>query len=875
MLFAFIFIQGIIIVLQLNKREIVTVVFIYPFGNYINAGNNTREPRSELNLFLLVKQIKLLLYKPIPALFSKATVLLVVACFLSAAGFTQEENFDSVPVFRVAPAACVTAPSRISLPLQKPDDFRKSFLSFIQPGADTLKNPFRYKPKLPVINAKAGRDVIKNLESELKKNLTTPVVFNKATAGVSGQAGNFNSDSAQHYNYNLFDAELSGSILGIPFNSLYQNHYHPFITSSNLNRISFRYDREEYLENLKRKLKDKFNPEDYLTAIKDPVEMMKTMAEKALRNEFDNLKSQFAGLLDDKINQVGNLQDLFLKDIGRLRQQLLSPEWLKKLNDAQQLAAQLQNRINTGEPTDEQQFTQVKNEIRKYRGVQELVTVLETHSKKWQQSGLIQKIKESGLLKKEMIRKIINDPGMIRKIAKQKLDLNSLQRLFLSITKLNAGQSTADFSRMLTGNTLLNGLNAGFLLNNNRSLGVMAGTQRTFNSVMDLPFTNNIFNSNNTMTGLRLMSGPGNNSIISLLAFQTNNYNLFPLAGFALPRRSVVAGISRQFAINKTSWIETELSKSSGYFLNELNGDSANINRKFSDLFGSGDFLKSLAASVNYSGYFEEIDLSNETFIKYSGIRYDNPATAFVPAGTIEAGTGVRKSFYKKKLQLHARTQWREYKFSETSGRRWRNTHHFIDVKWRMKRGQSLSLRYQPAKSVTVSAGEKKLNFVTERLAAAATIAAKARSFQYRNYLTLAWQRNKYGSQSALFSGNQSLQITSLQNFIIGSQSFYTNIAYNRTNSPSAFIFFNTSFSADAGVSYMIGKNLSASSSLNYNSVKGWYRQVAYRQSLAGQVGKKINMDLYLDIGKNVKLLQPLPYSLFRAEWSVQYMFNQ
>jgi len=91
----------------------------------------------------------------------------------------------------------------------------------------------------------------------------------------------------------------------------------------------------------------------------------------------------------------------------------------------------------------------------------------------------------------------------------------------------------------------------------------------------------------------------------------------------------------------------------------------------------------------------------------------------------------------------------------------------------------------------------------------------------------------------------------------------------------SAFIFFNTSFSSDLGITYIIGKNLSASSSLNYNSIMGWYRQVAYKQSLGGQLGKRIKLDLYLDIGKNLKLIQPLPYSLFRAEWSVQYMLNQ
>src|SRR5688500_16438115 len=135
-----------------------------------------------------------------------------------------------------------------------------------------------------------------------------------------------------------------------------------------------------------------------------------------------------------------------------------------------------------------QEFYILKKELEQYKGTSQLVKIVEEHNKKWQESGLIKKIQESGLLKKEKILQIINDPGIIRKMAKQKLDLNGLQRLFLSITKLNAGQSTADFSRLLTGNTLLNGLNTGIQMGNsgNKSIDLFAGSQRTFNSIMDI-----------------------------------------------------------------------------------------------------------------------------------------------------------------------------------------------------------------------------------------------------------------------------------------------------------------------------------------------------------------------------------------------------
>ncbi len=723
----------------------------------------------------------------------------------------------------------------------------------------------------------AYNNLFREISGDMKKKLESPFNLTDGSISLLGLSSNLNNDSLFQNNYNLFDANIGGSVLGIPFAALYQNHYYPFIPEGNQNRLSFRYDRNAYVDQIKKKLAGKFNPEEFLQNAGDPAQMLKAAAEKALRSELNNIKEQYKGLLDDKVNKLGKLEDLFSKDINAVRQLLVNNKWLEQLQNHSAMLGQLQNQINTGQPIDTQQYNFLKAELEKYKGTQNLVKILETHNKKWQESGLLKRIKESGLFKQELINKIANDPSIIRKMAKQKLDLNSLQRLFLSITKLNAGQTTADFSRLLTGNSLLHGVNAGFLLNNKKSIDLLAGKLKTYNSLLDLPFTNNIFNNNSKMLGLRLENGAqgGSNSSLSLLAYQTFEGSQFPFNVASLPRRSMVIGISRRIEINKTNTIEAELSKSSGYYSNELTGDPTDSRRNTKDLLNTQDLGKSIAASVNYNGEFEKIDMQAETFIRYAGINYDNPATSFVPAGTKEAGAGIRKLFFSKKLQVYARTNWRQYKFSETSDNQWRNSNHFMDVKWRMNKGQSVSLRYQPVRSVRVVNGIKSVNASTERLAATANIAARIRSLQYRNYVTLGWQKNIYAYQNAGVGSNRSLQVSSMQSFVIGKNVFYSNTSFNKVNNASAFIFFNTSFNTDLGITYAIGKNLSASSSVNYNSIQGWYQQVAVKQSLAGELGKKIKMDIYVDIGKNIKTFQPLPFSLFRAEWSVQYMFNR
>src|SRR4029077_7420724 len=134
-----------------------------------------------------------------------------------------------------------------------------------------------------------------------------------------------------------------------------------------------------------------------------------------------------------------------------------------------------------------------------------------------------------------------------------------------------------------------------------------------------------IYNTDNRMIALRYNKGEQgmNSSSFSLLTFQTMPNEQLPFMNYSTPRKSVVLGISRQLEINKTNHVDLEFSKSSGSFANEMNSDSSKVNNGFGDFLDPDNFLRSFAASVNYSGEFENIHLRAETFIRYAGINYD------------------------------------------------------------------------------------------------------------------------------------------------------------------------------------------------------------------------------------------------------------
>jgi len=708
----------------------------------------------------------------------------------------------------------------------------------------------------------------------LRKALEAPIQINSISALYSGlyQAAPSVNESV-HVNDLNFQAGMS--LLSIPVQLKYIYQDYSQSGQPGLNVFSFKYDLDAYSQSLKKLMGRKFNPKDFLPENFDPVELLKTQAENALRHDIRKLKEQYKGLLDGHISKIGDLQNIALQDLSGLRQQLLQPKWLEELTRKADYFAQLQTRIQKGEKVDEAILSNLENELESYEGIKALFAKIEEHKAKWAQSGLIEKMKESKLLQNQKLLEIARDPRKIALAAQKELNLNSIQKLFLKISKLNLGQSTPNISSLSAGKILFQGLHSS-LLTRQGSIAALAGNMHTFNSIQDLAFANAIHPNDNHLLGFQMNRNinAGNQSSLSFLTFQTLGGNQFSFPGSALPRRSQVITIREVLELDKANRIDVELSKSASSLVNGLDADSNQLNPKLQNLMGEGSFLGNTAISLQYNGSTQDIGLEHDLVIRFAGLQYNNPSSSFVPAGTKEAGVNLKKQFLKTKLQLMVRSNWREYQFSSQSDWRWQNFYSLADLKWKMRKGQYVSLRYQPSKYLKVSDGTKMMNSSLERIAANASLIKKFGRFQYRNNLTLAYQENKSFVDNSLVA-NISLQITSFQNFFINGRSFFNNTTYNYVDQASSFIFYNSTFHSEWGTSYSIGTSISATTGLNYQSVKDWYQQIAFRQTISGQLGKTLNIYLYIDAGKNIKILQPVPYGPVRAECSIQYQFNQ
>lgn len=684
-------------------------------------------------------------------------------------------------------------------------------------------------------------------------------------------------DSLNEYRFTQSVISSVIDINGIPLNAGYQYQYNTNpLFSGEVSRYSFSFDKDKYLDNLKKKIAGKFNPEELVP--KDlSVERLKTEAASMLSGEINTIREKYKGLLDAKVKELGDFNQLFEKDITSLGRQLQDGTAMKSIKEKELLLAQLQERLNAGEKIDEQSFEQLKKDLLVGKGVNEMIAKIKQHKDRWENSGLIKIIKQSEITRQLKIRQLISDPAGIGKIAKDKLNLNGLQKLFLKITKLDIGQSDASLSELTLKDYLSKGINANFL-NNNKSLALIAARQPELNSIWDYGLGNNLVSKSNSVKGFTL--GKGSNeqahNHLSMLVFRQAGVpfsNFTPSTGFN--RLTVVTTVNSQMNFGEKSSLAVEVSNSSSQFTNEINLSDSSRTRKsaLNNLLSLKDMIKSLAATVSYRGEYSKIDLSQEWSVRYVANGYYNPGNSFLPSGAKEIRTAVRKSFLQKRMVINIRASLRDYDFTNNGTQKWISSSLNTDLKWKMRKGQFIGLRYTSSSATKHSDKERQPVSAFNLLTAEGNMYKKLGHVGYRNYFSIGFQRNRNQVYNAGISTNKSMLYTVMQTLSVGKKMIYWNTNYSHVNNTSGLVFFNTTVMSEAGCAYTF-KGISLSSAIAYSAVNDWYKQLSLRQTLSGEIGKRFVMSVYVNAGKNLRLYQDIPVSPVRAEWSVQYLFK-
>jgi hypothetical protein len=686
---------------------------------------------------------------------------------------------------------------------------------------------------------------------------------------------------AKYYNGNL-NLNTEWTFLGIPVSFSFNNQYFSDVSNQVQNNFSFRFDKDGYLGQLKKRIADKSDPANIINDLTDPLADIKQQAEQLFHSDLSDIDSRYGGMLDKEINSIlSGTSSVFLIDEKALRQKWMNVKFIRQVTHDEALLSSLLQKVNKGDKVNPDDISSLKNSVLRYKALQELLQKVEQHKAKWEKSGMLKKIKDFELLKKIRVEELVNDPSFIRKQAKQHLSLKGLQRFFLSMNKLNIGQDALSLSPMSFNHFLSNGFNTEFITGKGRTLMLMAGKQRDFNSILDYGFENSIFSDNGQMKALRIGMAKTkvSSSHVSVSSFaQSSGMNStgFSFNPANMIRQVLVTTISNNLSLGKTGNISVDLSRSATAYQGDNRTSDTVLDTKnnFSRIFSAENFMANTAFSFNYSDENPENGLSYQVNFSKVANGYDNPGNSFLTNGSLEAGGRIRKQFLKNKLQASLRTNIREYKFNDELDRRWRSLFFVLDAKWKLKKGQFVSLRYQPNRMLRIEDGVKSKASSIDRVSVETNIYKKIARTDYRHLLSLTYFKNMYALTALENVSAVSLQVNSNQNILLGKNILSANCSYTYSDNQSQYVFFNSSFSSDISYSINLFRSISSSSGIVYSSVNNWYQQAGFRQSLNGEINKKFYISLFVDARKNLKLSQPLWADPIRVDLNVRYIID-
>lgn len=683
-------------------------------------------------------------------------------------------------------------------------------------------------------------------------------------------------------NYNsIFDfgADLSIATIPIQLSSQRLNQLN-LLGTNTINNYRINFNKDEYISSLKSKLKGKFNPEELLDHQMDILKTVKDQAMQSLKNDVELIKEKYSSLKQSEVLEVLQAENLFEADISSISKKILPEGDIEKITSEKTLLDQLQNKINNGLPIDRNNYDSLKMRMEKYKGLEAIINKMNEHKSNWKKNGLIDKIAAFKNFHAEKIEQVINDPESIKKLALEKLRLNKIQRFFLNVNKLNIGQNALSTGKLSINDLISKNISSEFL-KKNKYLGVVTGKQNTVNSLNDLPFSDIINSTNNNIKAATYGKGDINGSYknLSLIAFSQNK-NLNDIFQSYSPARSLMVGtISNKWVIGNNSFISTEISRSSMQYSNEISSIGSSYNssssKAFQGLLKNDNILSNMALSFAYQAEFRDKDLSYNINAVAVSNGYNNPASSFLNNGK-ELDANFKKQFLKRKLQLSFRTSLRQYDYSIVGNSKLNSSYFVYDIKWKFSKANFFSFRYQPSRSIKIDEGTRLPVSQLNRVSFELNLNRRLASTYYRNYLNLAYQNNDLSFNDINKSHSKTVSLNNVQNITVGKHLLYWNNNFNfsTSNTPSQF-YLNSSVLSDLGITYTLLKTVSASSSLNYNSVKAWYNQIGLRQTISGTIGNNLELSMYVNVGKNINLYQPELYSAVRGDLSIKYALER
>ncbi|MEP7280033.1 MAG: hypothetical protein ABI813_15405 [Bacteroidota bacterium] len=664
--------------------------------------------------------------------------------------------------------------------------------------------------------------------------------------------------------------------MGIPMALQFSRQDYTGPVHSHRNVISFRFNREDYLNSLRDKIRSQTAMVHIALApaYNELLKKMKEAMQAELHASLDSINNIYKGVLSNTLEKLGDATNL-LKEQGSLwEQKLRSIEEGQVINYKKNLLAQMQQELNAGGTINTVLFDSLLLSVQKAEGVDKIINQLRSFKKNFQKTGLLQKIEQAEQIQNDHVQEWLQDPDKIKSLAKEALDLNGIQKFFLNMSQLSMGLNTVSLSPLTVYQYSIQGISAAFF-NNKTYLFVMAGKQAGSENRLGGPLPIPLTYSGTSIMGLRAGKGDisGLHTHVSLFSYRQDKANDNSGVYNTVPSHTLVAGFSQQIKLNENNSLGIELSKSAHtYKIDQSIADTLSGSDLAKQFVNGDDFLQQMAIALQWHGELKDRAFSYDLHGSKIGEAYNNPGNPFLSSGTLELGGSGKKAFLKNRLLVSAKADYHEYRFNSNSTK-WCNYHFSFREKWKLKGGQYISLQYQPYCAVRFQGNAKYSVMSGNSLSLEGNFRKRFGAFSYQHTASLSILKSHFRPDS-LSSGGTAFLLSSIQTITINSKSYYLNLQYNKTGSPVLMPTISTQLNADAGLSYSICKGVLVSTALTYNYTREWFQQFGIKQTISGAIGERFTVSVFAVIAKNIKTYRDNNIENTRIDWSLQYLLK-
>ncbi|PJJ79988.1 hypothetical protein [Mucilaginibacter auburnensis] len=455
---------------------------------------------------------------------------------------------------------------------------------------------------------------------------------------------------------------------------------------------------------------------------------------------------------------------------------------------------------------------------------------------------------------------------------------NPVQNIFSRVEALQIGSFSNKLTESQPRDMFINGANL-TVKTGNIPVTIGYGRVNDIGSFKDADFQSSIYGASQNLTYISAefkRNKADNVKILMVSGASTNTTSTTLYTTPAVSSNTIAFTLSKDINLQKAGKFTVDFSKSTTQYptVNTLTTETILDRKSGNTLNTNGNLFEALAFGFNHHLDLKEIGLSDNFYVNYSGMGYQNPANIGLSGGRFRMGGNVKKSLYKNKLILNLKTDLKTMPISYSADDKWKSLQVQLDTRFVVNKKFNLNLRYVN-------------NGTSKNIDNTSTPVYTLNKMQVDGNLTYKIGRNytvsHFSIGSQIFSNptdkmattaNKTLLFNYTQSLILHNNTLTASLLYNKELSPNKMI--GNLLNTDVIYQYTLFRKLNVSSGITYLENDNIARQIGIKQTMQLYTSGNFDIDTYLDIRKNLITPQYADlYASCRAEVILRYHLNK